>query len=142
MPLIGAKPLQVLNVGLACQFQSYELVEMDEPEFQEFLQDAVDLIEFANGPADSTWGSVRAKMGHPEPFGLTMVGIGNEQWQTEKIDFFGRYQAFEKAIHAGQKCSLCQCAAQGVCLRQVHAADRMRSIFPGEHLDIPRHRFL
>ena len=98
--LIGAKPLPVLNVGLACQFQSYELVEMDEPEFQEFLQDAVDLIEFANGPADSTWGSVRAKMGHPEPFGLTMVGIGNEQWQTEKIDFFGRYQAFEKAIHA------------------------------------------
>ena len=81
-------------------FQSYELVEMDEPEFQEFLQDAVDLIEFANGPADSTWGSVRAKMGHPEPFGLTMVGIGNEQWQTEKIDFFGRYQAFEKAIRA------------------------------------------
>ena len=48
--LIGAKPLPVLNVGLACQFQSYELVEMDEPEFQEFLQDAVDLIEFANGP--------------------------------------------------------------------------------------------
>ena len=94
------KPLPVLNVGLACQFQSYELVEMDEPEFQEFLQDAVDLIEFANGPADSTWGSVRAKMGHPEPFRLTMVGIGNEQWQTEKIDFFGRYQAFEKAIHA------------------------------------------
>ena len=80
------------------ELQSYELVEMDEPEFQEFLQDAVDLIEFANGSADSTWGSVRAKMGHPEPFGLTMVGIGNEQWQTEKIDFFGRYQAFEKAM--------------------------------------------
>ena len=36
--LIGAKPLPVLNVGLACQFQSYELVEMDEPEFQEFCR--------------------------------------------------------------------------------------------------------
>ena len=98
--LIGAKPLPVLNVGLACQYQSYELVEMDEPEFQEFVQDALDLIEFANGPADSRWGSVRARMGHPEPFGMTMVGIGNEQWQTDKIDFFARYRAFEEAIHA------------------------------------------
>ena len=58
-----------MNVGLACQFQSYELVEMDEPEFQEFLQDAVDLIEFANGPADSTWGSVRAKWDIQSPSG-------------------------------------------------------------------------
>ncbi|MDO4292975.1 MAG: alpha-L-arabinofuranosidase C-terminal domain-containing protein [Eubacteriales bacterium] len=98
--MIGAKPLPVLNVGLACQYQSYELVEMDDPAFQEFLQDAVDLIEFANGPADSKWGAVRAQMGHPEPFGLTMVGIGNEQWQTDKIDFFARYKAFEETIHA------------------------------------------
>lgn len=98
--LIGAKPLPVLNVGLACQYQSYELVEMEEPEFQEFIQDALDLIEFANGEADSRWGSLRAQMGHPEPFGMTMIGIGNEQWQTEKIDFFARYRAFEEAIHA------------------------------------------
>ena len=98
--LIGAKPLPVVNVGLACQYQSYELVEMDEPEFAEFIQDALDLIEFANGPADSRWGGLRAQMGHPAPFGLTMMGIGNEQWQTDKIDFFARYTAFEQAIHA------------------------------------------
>lgn len=97
--MIGAAPLPVLNVGLACQYQSYELVEMDTPEFEEFIQDALDLIEFANGDVNTKWGGLRAQMGHPAPFGMTMVGIGNEQWQTDKVDFFARYEAFEKAIH-------------------------------------------
>lgn len=98
--LLGAKPLPVLNVGLACQFQSYELVELEDPRFQEFLQDALDLIEFANGGTDTRWGAVRAKMGHPEPFGLEMLGIGNEQWETPKARFFARYTKFEETIHA------------------------------------------
>lgn len=98
--MIGAKAIPVMNVGLACQYQSYELVEMDDPQFGQFVQDALDLIEFANGDADTYWGGLRARMGHPEPFGLTMLGIGNEQWQTEKVDFFARYKAFEEAIHA------------------------------------------
>ncbi len=97
--LIGAKPLPVLNVGFACQYQSDEMVSRDSAAFREFLQDALDLIEFANGAADTPWGAVRAEMGHPKPFGLTMVGIGNEQWQTEKADFFERYEMFEKTIH-------------------------------------------
>ena len=97
--LIGAKPLPVLNVGFACQYQSDEMVSRDSAAFREFLQDALDLIEFANGAADTPWGAVRAEMGHPNPFGLTMVGIGNEQWQTEKADFFERYEMFEKTIH-------------------------------------------
>ncbi|MDO4294944.1 MAG: alpha-L-arabinofuranosidase C-terminal domain-containing protein [bacterium] len=97
--LIGAKPLPVLNVGLACQYQSYELVEMGTPAFEELLQDALDLIEFANGDVTTKWGALRAEMGHPAPFGLTMLGIGNEQWETEKVDFFARYAAFEKCIH-------------------------------------------
>lgn len=97
--LIGAKPLPVLNVGLACQYQSYELVEVDTPEFQEFIQDALDLIEFANGSPETEWGGLRARMGHPEPFGLEMAGIGNEQWETERVDFFARYRLFEQAIH-------------------------------------------
>lgn len=97
--MIGAKPLPVLNVGLACQYQSYELVEMEDPAFAEFIQDALDLVEFANGSPDTYWGSLRARMGHPEAFHMTMMGIGNEQWQTDKIDFFARYRAFEAAIH-------------------------------------------
>lgn len=98
--LLQCKPLPVLNVGLACQFQSDELVPVDAPEFQEYLQDALDLIEFANGTVDTKWGALRAQMGHPAPFGLEYVGIGNEQWETEQVDFFARYTAFEKAIHA------------------------------------------
>ena len=49
-----------------------------------FIQDALDLVEFANGDATTTWGALRAEMGHPEPFGLEFIGIGNEQWETEK----------------------------------------------------------
>ncbi len=97
--LLGARPLPVLNVGFACQYQSDEAVPMDAPEFREFLQDALDLIEFANGGENTHWGAVRARMGHREPFGLTLLGIGNEQWQTEKADFFERYEIFEKTIH-------------------------------------------
>ncbi|MDE7325889.1 MAG: alpha-L-arabinofuranosidase [Lachnospiraceae bacterium] len=97
--LIGAKALPVMNVGFACQYQSTEQVAMDSPEFKQFVQDALDLIEFANGGTDTKWGAVREKMGHPEPFGLTLLGIGNEQWQTERADFFERYTAFEQAIH-------------------------------------------
>lgn len=97
--LLGARPLPVLNVGFACQYQSDEMVEMGSEAFREFLQDALDLIEFANGGADTRWGAVRARMGHAEPFGLTLLGVGNEQWQTEKADFFERYEIFEKTIH-------------------------------------------
>ena len=98
--LLGAKPLPVLNIGAACQFRSTEIVPVDTSEFEEYVQDAVDLVEFANGPADSKWGSIRAKMGHPDPFGLDMIGIGNEQWETKYLDFYARYERFETAIHA------------------------------------------
>lgn len=96
---LGAKPLPVLNVGLACQYQSYELVEIESEEFKDYLQDALDLIAFANEPADGKWGKVRASLGHPEPFNLEMVGIGNEQWETKEVRFFERYRLFEKTIH-------------------------------------------
>lgn len=97
---IGAKAIPVLNVGFACQYQSLEMISVESPMWQEFIQDALDLIEFANGDITTPWGSVRAQMGHPESFGLSMLGIGNEQWQTEKADFFERYEILEKEIHA------------------------------------------
>lgn len=96
---LGCKAVPVLNAGLACQYHSRELVPSDSPEFQEYVQDAVDLITFCNGSVETEWGALRAKMGHPEPFGLEYIGIGNEQWETEEVDFFYRYQCFEKAIH-------------------------------------------
>ena len=93
------KPLPVLNIGVACQFRTYETVSTDAPEFDEYIQDALDLVEFANGPIDSKWGSLRAKMGHPESFNLEMIAIGNEQWESRHVDLANRYKLFEKAIH-------------------------------------------
>lgn len=100
---LGASPLPVVNVGIACQFMSKELVEINDKKFQEFIDDSLDLIEFANGSVDTKWGRVRSEMGHPEPFNMKMIGIGNEQWETEQVDFFKRYEIFEKAIHQKYK---------------------------------------
>jgi len=90
---IGAQPLPIVNCGMACQFNSAELAPMDQ--LAPYVQDALDLIEFANGPAHSTWGKVRARMGHPEPFAMRMIGVGNEQWGPQYIE---RYKVFAKAI--------------------------------------------
>lgn len=100
---LGAEPLPVLSVGLACQFMSDELIEIKDKAFKEYIEDALDLIEFANGSKDSKWGKIRCEMGHEAPFDLKMIGIGNEQWQTEKADFFERYEIFEKEIHKRYK---------------------------------------
>lgn len=93
---IGAEPLPVLSVGLACQYQNRDMsahVPLDS--LQPYIDDALDLIEFANGPADSEWGAIRAEMGHPESFNLKFIGIGNEQWGPE---FTERLTPFIKAI--------------------------------------------
>ena len=90
---IGAEPLPILNCGMACQFNSAEMVHLDE--LDPYVQDALDLIEFANGSATSKWGSIRAKMGHLAPFNLKMMGVGNENWGPQYID---RLKVFQKAI--------------------------------------------
>ncbi|MBR1678602.1 MAG: carbohydrate binding domain-containing protein, partial [Bacteroidales bacterium] len=78
---IGSEPLPILSCGLACQFQNDDpAAHVPVEELQPYIQDALDLIEFANGPVTSTWGKVRADMGHPAPFNLKFIGIGNEQW--------------------------------------------------------------
>jgi alpha-N-arabinofuranosidase len=106
---IGAEPLPILNVGMACQYNSAELAPItaakgpnapaasDEPTLDTFIQDALDLVEFANGPATSTWGAKRVAMGHPAPFNLKMIGIGNEQWGPQ---YLARYEPFAKALKA------------------------------------------
>jgi len=112
---IGAEPLPILNVGMACQFNSGELAPMGsasakggptapaaapgtgDPSLDVFIQDALDLIEFANGPATSPWGAKRAAMGHPAPFNLKMIGVGNEQWGPQYLE---RYEPFAKAVKA------------------------------------------
>lgn len=90
---IGAAPLPILNCGMACQYNTAELVPLDQ--LDPYIQDALDLIEFANGPASSTWGSKRAEMGHPKPFNLKYLGIGNENWGPQYLE---RARLFQEAI--------------------------------------------
>lgn len=92
---LGAEPLPVLSCGLSCQYESNEVVPLDE--LDPYVQDALDLIEFANGPVTSQWGKLRADMGHPSPFGLKMIAIGNEQWGEVYPE---RLEVFIKAIRA------------------------------------------
>ncbi len=81
---IGAEPLPVLSCGLSCQFQNTDAdAHVAVCDLGSYIQDALDLIEFANGSIDSPWGKVRAEMGHPAPFNLKFIGIGNEQWGKE-----------------------------------------------------------
>ncbi len=95
---IGAEPLPILNVGLSCQYQNGdESAHVPLDSLQPYIDDVLDLIEFANGPVDSEWGKLRAEMGHPEPFNLKYVGIGNEQWNTP---YTTRLEPFIKAVRA------------------------------------------
>jgi alpha-N-arabinofuranosidase len=92
---LGAEPLPILSCGMACQFNTGELVPMDE--LDPYVQDALDLIEFANGAIETPWGRIRSEMGHPKPFNLKYIGVGNEQWGPDYIE---RYKVFEKALKA------------------------------------------
>ena len=85
---IGSEPLPVVSVGLACQFQNHsEEAHVPVDELQPYIDDVIDLIEFANGdPAKNQWAKLRADMGHPAPFNLKYVAIGNEQWGQTYID--------------------------------------------------------
>ena len=93
---IGAEPLPVLSVGLACQYQNKDMyAHVPTDSLKPYIDDALDLIEFANGPVESEWGKLRADMGHPSPFNLKFIAIGNEQWGPEYPE---RLQHFVKAI--------------------------------------------
>ena len=106
----GCEALPVISCGLSCQFQNPDPtkpgVHVALDDLDSYIQDALDLVEFANGPVDSKWGKVRADMGHPEPFNLRFLGVGNEQWDyDEKHGGFGpvfteRLKKFSDAIRA------------------------------------------
>jgi alpha-L-arabinofuranosidase len=94
---LRAEPLPILNCGMACQFNSGELAPLSE--LDPYIQDALDLIEFANGPVTSPWGAKRAALGHPEPFHMKMLGIGNEQWGPQYMERYARFSDALRAKH-------------------------------------------
>ncbi|WP_020117648.1 alpha-L-arabinofuranosidase C-terminal domain-containing protein [Streptomyces canus] len=93
---IGAMPLPVVPALVTGCGQNKAVV--DEALLKRHIQDTLDLIEFANGPASSKWGKARAKMGHPEPFHLTHIEVGNEENLPD--EFFARFKEFRAAIEA------------------------------------------
>jgi alpha-L-arabinofuranosidase len=90
---IGAKALYVFNCGVSCGMRSGTFVPDDS--IQPYVDNALDAIEYAIGPVSSKWGSVRAKNGHPKPFPLKYVEVGNEQWGEQ---YGRRFNVFYKAI--------------------------------------------
>ena len=95
---MGAEPLPVLSVGLSCQFQNRdESAHVAVDQLDPYIQDCLDLIEFANGDVNTEWGKKRADMGHPEPFNLKFIGVGNEQWDEP---YYERLKPFVAAIRA------------------------------------------
>lgn len=92
---IGAQPLPILNCGLTCQWHESLTIPMEE--MGPIIQDYLDLIEFARGDESTPMGRIRAEMGHPAPFRLEMIGVGNEQWNDI---YFERYEVIHKAVKA------------------------------------------
>lgn len=95
---LNCLPVPVLNAGMVCPIHSgegYTYLDENSEEFQVYVQDALDLVEFCRGDADTVWGAVRIAMGHEEPFELHYIGIGNEQWQDE---YYSHYEKFKQAF--------------------------------------------
>jgi len=94
----GATPVPIVAAGVCCQNTPGGGVPIPDAEMAQYVQDVLDLVEFANGGADTIWGKVRAELGHPEPFGLKYLGIGNEDQITDA--FRDRYARIEDAVRA------------------------------------------
>jgi alpha-L-arabinofuranosidase len=92
---LGAEPMLVVNCGMACQYRNGDHIPLSE--LDEWIEDALAAIEYAIGPPTSKWGALRAKNGHPEPFPLRFVSIGNENWGPIYEE---RYARFYDAIKA------------------------------------------
>lgn len=109
---LGAKPLPTLFAGMTCQspYRDPQSIPVDSEYFRDVVvQDYLDLIEFANGDPDaSQWARVRRDMGHPAPFGLDMIGIGNENYGQGYME---RFDAIAKAIHERYPSILCVMSA-------------------------------
>jgi len=94
--MLGAMPLPVVHAGVLCQARdAIDARALTIEETKAYAQDLIDLCEFALGGTDTEWGAVRAEMGHPEPFDMRYLAIGNENW--DQI-YFTRYEILSEAV--------------------------------------------
>ena len=92
---LGALPVPVVHAGLLCQAREVKDPPLTLEETAAYARDLLDLIEFATGDASTEWGALRAEMGHPEPFDLRYLAIGNENWGAA---YFNRYEVLRSAV--------------------------------------------
>lgn len=105
---IGASAVPVVNCGLSCMggvpvgsYKTQPLAGRHNLKIADFIQDAIDLIEFAKGGTNTKWGKIRELMGHAEPFEMNYIGIGNEQWGTYYTNYYEKFlenEAFMTAL--------------------------------------------
>ncbi|WP_284984468.1 alpha-L-arabinofuranosidase C-terminal domain-containing protein [Arthrobacter sp. efr-133-TYG-118] len=99
---LGMEPVPVVWAGISCQTRMDKHLSMESPEFATVVQDAVDLIDWATGdPATSPWAALRAEAGHPDPFPLRYLGIGNENFGPEYLEHFARIKEAVDQLHPG-----------------------------------------
>ncbi len=121
---LHAEPLFVVNVGMTCQARNSYSMPIDQ--LKPMIDDVLDAIEYANGPVNSYWGALRAKNGHPEPFHLKFIEVGNENWG-EEYDI--RYEMFYDAIKSRYP--------EIIIIRSAHpTADKNPLYFPNNKGDI------
>lgn len=125
---IGAAALYVFNAGVSCDYRSGTFIPDDS--LQPYIQNALDAIEYAIGPPDSKWGRVRAATGHPKPFPLRYVEVGNEQHGPR---YASRYNRFYAAIKKKYP-QITILAAMGIGDVNNYTLDSMKKVdMPDEH---------
>ncbi len=131
---LGALPVPVVHAGLLCQARDVKDPPLTMDETKAYAQDILDLIEFATGDKDTAWGSVRASMGHPQPFDLRFVAIGNENWGSA---YFSRYEVLSDRVKEVYPYITCIVAAgpvaEGNLIRDSWA--QIRRFFPEDLVD-------
>ena len=120
---IGALPLPVVGSGLLCQAREPYENPMNDAELAVWTQDILDLLEFALGGEDTVWGALRSEMGHPEPFDLRYLAIGNENWAEI---YFSRYEKIRAAVKAAYPDITCIVACGPVADGSLFNASRSR----------------
>ncbi len=118
---IGADALYVANAGISCAFRSGTFIPDDQ--MQPLIQDTLDAIEYAIGPVDSKWGALRAKAGHPAPFPLKYIEIGNEDEGSRYGERFARFYQAIKAKYPQMNVVLDSWIA-GIDWRAIHSAGK------------------
>lgn len=119
---VHADALFVFNAGVSCEYRSGTFVPDDS--IAPYIQNALDAIEYAIGPVTSTWGRVRAENGHPAPFPLKYVEVGNEQHGPR---YAKRYNVFYDAIHQRYP-DITIMASMGIGDVNKHTLDSMKKV--------------